>query len=158
MRVKFLLCIILILFGALSILAQDKVGETTTSEPLINAYDVSFSLSERGGQRLTFLVFADGRGTFRLVGKRLPPSVATPAVWDRITPTLISFSGEVQFPIGNCCRETGTLSFKGEIGSNGVITGRSVFVTNTPDPTNPTGFVTRAGEFIATPLPIVTID
>ena len=161
MRIKLLLCITLILFGTLSTLAQNKADEAADSQsPIVSGYDVSFTLCDYRQQKLIFLATADNRGTFQLLRRTTwkPPSVTTPAVWDRITPTLMSFSGEMQFPIGNCCRETGTLIFKGQINSNGVITGRVVFVTNTPDPTNPTGFVTKAGEFTAMPLPIVAID
>ena len=161
MRVRLLCCLALNLVCGLSALAQDKAqAETASRSPVITGYAVSFTLSGLGQRQLTFLATPDNRGTFRFQGRTTwePQSVTRPAVWDRITPTLISFAGEAEFPLGNCCRETGTLIFKGSIALNGVITGHVVFVTNTPEPTNPTGFVTRAGEFTATPLPIVAID
>jgi|SRR5262245_29263921 len=161
MRVKFLLCIAWMLFAALPIFAQDRADEATNfRSPIGTIYDVRFTLSLHGQKSLRFVANPNNRGTFRLRGRTSwdPPNITTPAVWDRITLTLMTFSGEVQFPIGNCCRETGTLIFKGEVDSNGIIVGKTIFVTNTPDTGSPTGFVIRTGEFTATPLPIVSKD
>jgi hypothetical protein len=61
----------------------------------------------------------------------------------------MSFSSEVQFPLGNCCRETGTLNFKGNLPESGPMTGRVTFISDTPDPANPTGYMTKTGNFSA---------
>jgi hypothetical protein len=150
----------LILLGTLTAFAQRKSAEPANALPLVGAYDVTFSLDATTTQtrRLTFLLYTGGTGIFRLEGIRTwTPSAnaAMPSVYDWITPDRISFSGEMRFPIGNVGQETGTLVFKGQRTSNGAIIGRAIFVTNVPDATNPTGFVTRSGPFTATPLPIV---
>lgn len=158
MKRRFLICAVLMLLCAGSVFAQGKSIETANAAPLIGAYDVTFSLSATENRRLTFLLYPGGTGTFRQFGPRTIPTNAnapTPSVYDWITPDIISFSGEVRFLIGNVGQDPGTLIFKGHRSSNGTITGRAIFITNTPDATNPTGFVTRSGPFTATPLPIV---
>jgi hypothetical protein len=73
-------------------------------------------------------------------------------------PGLMSFSGEVQLPIGNCCRETGTLMFKGtQSTAGGAITGRAIFASDLSPTTTPTGNGIQFGTFVATPLPIVAL-
>lgn len=129
-----------------------------TSPVPVAAWDVTFSLSGNVSRRLTFISLSNGTGTFRLVGPRtttpVPPTV--PAVWARPTPGFMSFSGEVQLPIGNCCRETGTLMFKGiQNTANGTITGRAIFASDlTPTTTNGGIYF---GTFVATPLPVVAL-
>jgi len=158
MKRKFLICAVLILLGTLTAFGQRKSAEQANALPLLGAYDVTFSFSNTGERKLLFLLYTGGTGIFRLSGIRTPTTTAnisTPSVYDWITPDIISFSGEVRFPIGNVGQDTGTLIFKGHRTSTGGITGRAIFVTNTPDATNPTGFVTRSGPFTAVPLPIV---
>jgi hypothetical protein len=105
---------------------------------------------------LTFISMSNGTGTFRLIGPRVTTQVNTvvPAVWSRPVPGLMSFSGEVQIPVGNCCRETGTLMFKGtQNTASGIITGRALFASDLSPTTNPV----QMGTFVATPLPIVAL-
>ena len=89
-----------------------------------------------------------GSGNFVIPqGPVLIPLFLTPAVWTQITPTIFSFSGEVEYLFGDAGRQTGTLIFKGSFDSLDNISGQVVFVTNQPDSTNPTGFNTMTGKF-----------
>jgi len=92
-----------------------------------------------------------------MIGPRTTTTTQTvfPAVYDWVTPDYISFSSEVELPIGNCCREAGTLIFKGTRSDTGVITGPVIFVVSLPLATSPQPYVIRTGSFTATPLPIV---
>jgi hypothetical protein len=158
MKRRFFICTAVILFCAGSVFAQkNRTDETANALPLVGAYDVTFSFSTVEQRRLTVLLYSGGTGSFRLSGRTTttPVNTATPAVYDWITQDIISFSGEVRFPIGNVGQDTGTLLFKGQRTLNGEIAGRAIFVTNRPDAENPTGFVTRSGPFTAVPLPIV---
>lgn len=161
MKRKFLILTVLILICTGSVFAQKSAEESTNAAPLLGAYDVTFSLGPTTSavSRLTFLMYAGGTGSFRLQGIRTTTPTSTinafrPAVYDWITTQIISFSGEMRFPIGNVGQETGTLIFKGQRTNTG-LAGRAIFVTNMPDAANPTGFVTRSGPFTAVPLPIV---
>jgi hypothetical protein len=59
----------------------------------------------------------------------------------------------VELPIGTCCRETGTLIFKGKFGSGNAVTGKVIFVGSTEEEENPIGFRAMIGTFTATRIP-----
>lgn len=151
MKVNRSICLIFVLLCALPAFSQ-------TSPVPVAAWDVTFNLSGNVSRRLIFMSMSNGTGTFRLSGPRATTQAPTtfPAVWARPLPGLMSFSGEVEFPIGNCCRETGTLMFKGtQNTAGGTITGRAIFASDlTPTTTNGGIYF---GTFIATPLPVIAL-
>jgi hypothetical protein len=152
---------VLVLVLAFSAFGQEKGEETAASPVPVAGWDVSFTLMGPTAnvvpRRLFFMSFTDNTGTFRMTGPRTtwPVQTTFPAVWAAPTPTFMSFSGEVEFPIGNCCRETGTLIFKGDRSNTGVISGAAIFVTNVQSPANPVPYIIRTGTFVATPVPII---
>jgi hypothetical protein len=79
-----------------------------------------------------------------------PVTDAQPAAWSQLTNNRISFSGEVELPIGTCCREMGTLIFKGKFRSNNSITGKLIFVTSVDEEESPYKFRSEVGAFTAT--------
>jgi len=99
---------------------------------------------------------AKGNGSFLLLdaGPDGKPAVAPlPAVWSQITNDRVSFSGEVELPIGTCCRETGTLTFKGKFVSSNSIAGKAIFITSTIDEENFMGLRSMVGAFTAALVP-----
>jgi len=136
-------------------------AQTNTPPVPVGGWDVSFTLiaptTANTSRHLMFMSFSDGTATFRVIGPRTASTVRTifPAVWSRVTTDFISFSGEVEFPIGNCCRETGTLIFKGNSTSNSTFSGAVIFVSNVPASATAKPYVIRTGTFTATPLPII---
>ncbi|SRR6266566_709900 len=73
-----------------------------------------------------------------------------PAEWSQLTNDRVSFSGEAELPIGTCCREIGTLIFKGRFNSNSSIAGKLVFVTSVDDDESPYKLKSVVGTFTAT--------
>jgi len=158
MKPKAVLLCCLIFSFALNAFAQTK-AEGGSPVP-VAGWSVSYTLmstTTTTARQLVFISYSNGTGSFRLIGPRTTwtPTMLFPAVWDRVTNNFISFSSEVEFPVGNCCRETGTLIFKGNTSQTGVISGAAIFVTNVPSTTTTGPYVIRTGTFIATPIPIV---
>ena len=79
-----------------------------------------------------------------------PEAAAKPATWSQLTNDRVSFSGEVELPIGTCCREIGTLIFKGRFVSNNSITGKLIFVTSVDEDESPYKLKSVVGTFTAT--------
>ena len=155
MNRKALLLASVLLFVALPLAAQN-------SPVPVAGWSVSYILpgptTANTSRQLIFISLSNGTGTFRMIGPRTTTTTQTvfPAVYDWVTPDYISFTSEVELPIGNCCREAGTLIFKGTRSDTGVITGPVIFVVSLPMAASPQPYVIRTGSFTATPLPIVT--
>jgi hypothetical protein len=154
MKPNALLLACLVRFFALSGTAQNS------PEP-VAGWNVSYTLisptSTNTSRQLLFMSYSNGTGTFRIIGLRTTTTTQTifPAVYDWVTPDFISFTSEVELPLGNCCREAGTLIFKGNRSNTGVISGPVIFVVSMPIATTPLPYVIRTGNFVATPIPIV---
>lgn len=123
-------------------------------KPTLNGrWSVKFSLSNTHDKILIFEAKPDGTGTFLGLNtaaddKRMTAPV--PAVWSELTDQRVSFSAGIELPLGTCCRETGTLIFKGTRASDESIKGRSIFITSTIDEENFIGFRSDVGTFTAT--------
>jgi hypothetical protein len=132
-------------------------AQTATAQAgnLSGRWRVIFTISGIGEKHLIFDSPARGSGSFLLLDTgpdNKTEAVPRPAVWLRTTNNRVSFSGEVELPLGTCCRETGTLIFKGKITANDSIAGKAIFVGSTEDEENLTGFRTMVGTFTATPV------
>ena len=71
------------------------------------------------------------------------------AAWALLTNERVSFSGEAELPIGTCCREWGSLIFKGKFSSSNSISGTLIFVTSVAEEESPYKFHTVVGTFRA---------
>jgi hypothetical protein len=114
---------------------------------------VKFTVSGIGEKNLIFVSQAKGAGFFKLIDtgpddKPVADSVA--ASWSLTTNDRISISGEVELPLGTCCREMGTLIFKGKFGPGNSISGTAIFIGTTVDEENFSGFRSGVGTFTAT--------
>ncbi len=98
-----------------------------------------------------------GTGSFRLLDtepdNRSAPNPAA-AIWSQLTNDRVSFSGEAELPIGTCCREHGTLIFKGKFSSPNLISGTLIFVTSVDEEESPFKFRSFVGSFTATRIQI----
>jgi hypothetical protein len=149
------LLLILVLFVQESALkATELQSDLTPAQAVMLAgrWRVKFSLPGVGEKNLVFDSRAKGAGSFLLLdtgpdGKA--EAAALPAVWAQTTNDRVNFSAEVELPIGTCCRETGTLLFKGKIVSGNSITGKAIFITSTIDEENSNGFRSMVGTFTA---------
>jgi hypothetical protein len=95
---------------------------------------------------------AKGSGTFLLMdtgpnNEKVPNPFS--AAWAQLTNDRVSFSGEAELPIGTCCREKGTLIFKGRFRSPDEISGKLIFVTSVDEEESPYNFHSVTGTFVA---------
>jgi hypothetical protein len=79
---------------------------------------------------LRFDAQGSGKGTFLLLDPRSnfwEPAKASEAKWTQGDQNSVTFSGAVEFPIGNVGRDAGTLVFKGKFETASLITGEVEF-------------------------------
>jgi hypothetical protein len=142
----------LTLAGSQSALLQSK-----TDGPTLNGrWRVKFSLVGTGEKTAIFEAKSKGTGTLLFldtVPDNKPAPEPLPAVWSELSNSRVSFSGDVELPLGTCCRELGTLILKGTFASGNSIKGRAIFITSTTDEENFIGFRSTIGTFIATREP-----
>lgn len=156
-----LLTVALIL--ALGVLAQAAVGQSKETQTLTTASDtklvgrwrVTFTISSLK-KNLVFDAKERGAGLFLLLDTGpddTPVADPVPGAWSQLTNYRVSFSGETELPIGTCCREIGTLLFKGRFSSANTISGKVIFVTSVDEEESPYQFRTVVGVFTATRVP-----
>ena len=128
-------------------------GAEVPPTPIAGRWRVKFSLAGIGEKNLIFAAQVKGSGSFTPLDTEpgdKPVADPLPAAWSETTNARISFSGEVELPFGTCCRETGTLIFKGKFESANSISGRAIFVGSSIDEENFNGFRSTVGTFTAT--------
>jgi hypothetical protein len=124
----------------------------TQSYNLAGRWPVEFKFSGDKEHTLRFDAQSDGKGEFLLldaVSSLLPPAEPTKAQWEQATPDQATFSGDVEFPIGNVGRDAGTLVFKGKFDSAGSISGKVSFFRAGQDLKNPATIPAKTGDFSA---------
>src|SRR5215213_5011167 len=137
------------------ILVSVAVGQqgAPVNAKLTGRWHVTFSLQGDPKKNLIFEPQTKGAATFKLLdtgvdNKPVPDPV--PAVWSELSNNRVSFTGEIELQLGNCCREVGTLIFKGKFQSNISIIGKIIFVTNIDEEESPYQFRSHVGTFTAT--------
>ncbi len=95
----------------------------------------------------------DGKASFQLAGLR--PSMAgngqpAAAEWTRGNDGSVSFSGPVQFPLGNVGIDRGTLVLKGKFEADGSLAGQAIFYRAGRDQSDPEVKPAKCGSFRAT--------
>lgn len=133
-------------------------GSQTPSSPalsssLVGRWRVKFTLSGAAEKSLIFDSQAKGSGSFLLLDTGpddKPVADPLPAVWSQLTNGRVSFSGQAELPLGTCCREIGTLVFKGKFDSDNSISGKLIFITSIDEEESPNKFRSMIGTFTAT--------
>ena len=128
-------------------------ASTGSAANLAGRWRVKFAALGEGEKNLIFHAKAKGAGSFNLLDtgpNDKPVADPLPAVWSELTNKRVSFSGEVELPLGTCCREIGTLTFKGRFDANNAISGKLVFVTSVEEEESPYRFHSLVGTFTAT--------
>jgi hypothetical protein len=158
-RIRFSVAslILMSVFAAEAGAVQTRFSQVATSPAHAarptGRWRVKFTLSGGGEKNLIFLAKAKGAGSFYLLDtgpNDKPVADPLPAVWSELTNNRVSFSGEVELPLGTCCREIGTLTFKGRFDSNNAISGKLIFVTSVEEEESPYKFHSLVGTFTAT--------
>ena len=126
-------------------------AQTTAPASPVGRWQVKFSLIDTSEKNLVFTAQEGGDGSFQLLdtgpdNKPVPGPHA--AAWSLAKGNL-SISGEVELPIGTCCRETGTLILKAKLVSANSISGKLIFVTNVDEEESPYKYHATAGTFTA---------
>ena len=122
---------------------------------LVGRWKVKFSMMGLE-KNLIFVSQANGVASLLLLDtgpEDKPVHDPLPAVWSSLTNDRVSFSGEAELPIGTCCREIGTIVFKGKFISHNSISGKLVFVTSVDEDESPYKLRSVIGTFTATRLP-----
>lgn len=143
-------------FLVVALLAMMFAAPALTANPvndLSGRWRVKFRLVGISEKNLIFEAKPGGTGTFAgldtgVDGK--PVDEPAPAIWSEVENNRVSFSGNLDLPIGTCCRDVGALVFKGRFEPDGSLKGRVVFIGNTVDEENFNGFTTATGTFVAT--------
>ena len=145
--------IVIILFIFVSAVAGQQAAPANGK--LTGRWQVSFALNGDAKKSLIFEPKAKGTGSFSLLDtgpNNKPVPDPAPAAWSELTNNRVSFSSEVEMPLGTCCREFGTLMFKGKYESPDSIKGTIVFVTSVYEEESPYKFHSAVGTFTATRL------
>ena len=124
----------------------------TQSFNLVSRWKVEFKFSSVEEHALRFDATSGGKGTFLLldtVSSLVPPAEPTKAQWEQTAPDKVTFSGAIEFPIGNVGRDVGTLVFKGGFESASSISGKVSFFRVGQDPKDPGTVPAKTGDFTA---------
>ena len=124
----------------------------TQSFNLAGRWKVKFKFSGSEEHTLRFDAQSDGKGAFLLldtVSSLIPPAEPTKAQWEQAAPDQATFSGAIEFPIGNVGRDAGTLVFKGKFDSADSISGKVSFFREGQDLKNPATIPAKTGDFTA---------
>jgi hypothetical protein len=157
----FLTSLVLMLVVAVQGVAFQPGGsqagmQSAPAANLVGRWRVKFTLAGVGEKNLVFDWQTNGSGSFLLLDTgpdNKPVAIPLPAAWSQTTNDRVSLSGEVELPLGTCCRDTGTLIFKGKLDSSDSFSGKAIFVTSTVDQENFNGFRSMLGTFTATRVP-----
>jgi hypothetical protein len=149
-----MLKVVITLFILISAVAgQQAAPSQAASGKLTGRWRVTFSITGDAKKNLIFEPKTKGGGSFSLLDtgpNDKPVADAVPAAWSELTGNRVSFSAEVELPLGTCCRELGTLMFKGGFQTSDSITGKIVFVTSVDEEESPYKFHSAVGTFTAT--------
>jgi hypothetical protein len=118
------LMLTLIVNTCCSVMAQ------TQSPNLIGRWNVEITFATEEHRALRFEAQGEGKGTLQLLDPRAKVwGSATPseAKWSRGEGKSVTFSGPVEFMLGNVGRDAGTLVFKGKFETPDSITGEVEF-------------------------------
>jgi hypothetical protein len=100
------------------------------SPGMIGRWNVEINFADGNKRSLRFDAQDNGKGTFLLLDPMLSrwgPAKPSEAKWTPGDQNSVTFSGAVEFPIGNVGRDPGTLTFKGKFETPDAITGEVEF-------------------------------
>jgi len=118
------LVLILIAQTCFSAMAQAQ------SPNLIGRWNIEITFANGMRHSLRFDAQGEGKGTFLVLDPTLKvwgPAAPSPAKWAQGEGNSMTFSGPVEFPIGNVGRDAGTLVCKGKFDTANLITGEVAF-------------------------------
>jgi hypothetical protein len=96
------------------------------SATLIGSWNIEIAFADGSKRSLRLDAQDAGKGTLMVVDPRLKvwgPGKPSEAKWSRDDQNSVTFSGPVEFMLGNVGRDAGTLMFKGKFENADLITG-----------------------------------
>jgi hypothetical protein len=112
------------------LIAQTIAVSEAGSPNIIGRWNVEITFANQEHRSLRFEAQGEGKGTFELLDPKAKVwGAATPseAKWSRGEGNPVTFSGPVEFLLGNVGRDAGTLVFKGKFETPDLITGEVEF-------------------------------
>jgi hypothetical protein len=129
-----------------------SVAAQPQSSDLVGRWKVDIAFDNQVRRSLQFDAEASGKGSFLLEGTRSnwdEPARPFDAKWTQAPEKRVTFSGGIEFPIGNVGREPGTLVFKGVFQSERAIVGDVEFFLPGEDPFDANVAPSKKGTFKA---------
>ena len=120
------------IFGAGSFQAQ--------SPNVIGNWKVEVTFGNGESRSFRFEAGESGKGSFLLLDPRLKfwgPAKPSEAKWTQSREGSVTFSGPVEFPLGNVGRDAGTLMLTGKLGTEDSIMGESQILSPRSGPQRP---------------------
>jgi hypothetical protein len=102
----------------------------TQSPSLIGSWNVEINFADGNKRALRFDAQDHGTGTLLLLDPMLSrwgPAKPSEAKWTAEDQNAVTFSGAVEFPLGNVGRDPGMLTFKGKFEGANALTGEVEF-------------------------------
>lgn len=102
----------------------------TQSPNMIGRWNVEVTFADGSRRALGFDAQDGGKGTLLVLDPRLKvwgPGKPSEAKWTREDQNSVTFTGPVEFMLGNVGRDAGTLTFRGKFGNADLITGEVEF-------------------------------
>jgi len=112
------------------LIAQTIAVSQPQSPNVIGKWNVEIVFANDEHRSLRFDAQGDGKGTFLLLDPKLNfwgPAKPSEAKWNRGKGNSVTFSGPVEFMLGNVGRDAGTLVFSGKFETSDLITGEVEF-------------------------------
>ncbi len=130
------------------------VGSFQAQSPnVMGSWKVEITFGNGENRSFRFEAGESGKGSFLLLDPRLKtwgPARPWEAKWTQSPEGSVTFSGPVEFPLGNVGRDAGTLVLTGKLGTEGSITGEAKFFPLDHDPKDPKASPSKSGQFKAT--------
>jgi len=114
----------------LMLILQTVVMAHAQSPNLIGKWNVEITFANEDHRSLRFDAQGDGKGTFELLDPRTKVwggATSSEAKWSRGEENSVTFSGPVEFMLGNVGRDAGTLMFNGRFETADLIKGEVEF-------------------------------
>ncbi len=114
----------------LMLILQTVVMAHAQSPNLIGRWNVEITFANEDHRSLRFDAQGDGKGTFELLDPRTKVwggATSSEAKWSRGEANSVTFSGPVEFMLGNVGRDAGTLMFNGRFETADLIKGEVEF-------------------------------
>ncbi len=112
------------------LILQTVVMAHAQSPNLIGRWNVEITFANDDHRSLRFDAQGDGKGTFELLDPRTKVwggATSSEAKWSRGEENSVTFSGPVEFMLGNVGRDAGTLMFNGRFETADLIKGEVEF-------------------------------